>query len=123
MLTRGDGLVLVLCGLLLPVLFLHYGVAATSGTQVRIRVGNKDSIQVPLNRDQVLRVQGKLGESVVEIKEGRVRFLHSPCSGKQCVHSGWAKRGGEFAACLPNEVSFTVLGQGAGGDYYDAINF
>jgi hypothetical protein len=49
--------------------------------------------------------------------------VRSPCVGQQCVHSGWAQRGGEFIACVPNRVSLVVLGRGAGGDYYDSINF
>ena len=80
-------------------------------------------IQAPLNRNATYRVPGSLGISEVEVRDGRVRFVSSPCRGKQCVHSGWAQRGGEFVACLPNRVSFTVLGAGAHGDYYDSISF
>lgn len=123
MLTRGDTFVLVLSVALIGTLFMRFGVAATPGAQVRVMVGDRLYAQVTLNHDQELHVQGTQGESVIEIKQGRVRFLRSPCTGKQCIHAGWAKRGGEFVACVPNQVSFTVLGQGAGGDYYDSISF
>ena len=120
---RGDYVVLALCVLTLPVLFVRYGLPGSTGTQARINVGNTLYAQVPLSRAQVYRVPGALGISEIEIRDGQIRFNSSPCPGQQCVHSGWAKRGGEFIACVPNRVSITVLGQGAGRDYYDSINF
>ncbi len=121
--TRGDYIVLTLCALTLPALFVRYGLPGSIGTQARISVGNSIFAQVPLNRAQVVRVPGALGISEIEIRDGQIRFNSSPCPGQQCVHSGWAKRGGEFIACVPNRVRISVLGQGAGGDYYDSINF
>jgi hypothetical protein len=121
--TRGDYAVLALCVLALPALLVRYGLPGSTGTQARINVGNAIYAQVPLSRAQVYRVPGALGISEIEVRAGQIRFNSSPCLGQQCVHSGWAKRGGEFIACVPNRVSVTVLGQGAGGDYYDSINF
>jgi len=121
--TRGDYVVLTLCVLALPALFVRYGLPGSVGTQARINVGNAIYAQVPLSRARVMRVPGSLGISEIEIRDGQIRFNSSPCQGQQCVHSGWAKRGGEFIACVPNRVSLSVLGQGAGGDYYDSINF
>jgi hypothetical protein len=121
--TRGDYVVVVLCALLLPLLFVRFGLPGSTGTQVRIMSGNKVYAQAPLQRNQIYRVPGVLGVSEIEVRDGRVRFNSSPCQGKQCVHAGWAGRGGEFIACLPNRVSLVVLGKGAGGDYYDSINF
>lgn len=122
-LKRGDYVALIACVVALAVLFLNYGLPGTAGTQVRISTGTKIFTQAPLSRDAIYHVPGTLGVSEIEIRDGRVRFVSSPCTGKQCVHSGWAKRGGEFIACLPNRVSVTVLGAGAGGDYYDSISF
>lgn len=122
-LRRGDYVVLLSCAAALVVLFLRYGMPGTAGSQVRINTGTKIFAQAPLRSDATYRVPGMLGVSEIEVSDGRVRFVSSPCAGKQCVHSGWAKRGGEFIACLPNRVSLTVLGAGAGGDYYDSIAF
>lgn len=120
---RGDYVVLALCALALPTLFVRYGLPGSSGTQARINVGNTIYAQVSLGRAQVYHVPGLLGISEIEVRDGQIRFNRSPCPGQQCVRSGWAKRGGEFVACVPNRVSVSVLGQGAGGDYYDSINF
>ncbi len=123
MLTRGDYLVVLVCVIALPALFMRYGVVGSAGTQARILSGSHEYAVVPLSRDYIYRVPGPLGVSEIEVRDGRIRFTRSPCAGQQCVHSGWAKRGGEFIACVPNRVSLVVLGQGAGGDYYDSINF
>ena len=122
-LTRSDILIVLACIVALPLLFLRYGLPGSAGAQVRIMVGSKTYAQVSLKRENVYRVQGTLGISEIEVHDGKARFRSSPCQGKQCIRSGWASRGGEFVACLPNRVSITVLGQGAGGDYYDSINF
>jgi len=121
--TRGDYVVLAACALVLPALFFRYGLPGSTGTQARITVDSSVYAQVSLGRAHVYRVPGTLGISEIEVRDGQIRFNSSPCQGQQCVHSGWAKRGGEFIACVPNRVSVTVLGQGAGGDYYDSINF
>ena len=123
MLTRGDIIILLACAILLPLLFTRYGVVGSAGTQARIMTGAHEFAVVPLQRNQVYRVDGALGVSEIEVRDGRIRFMSSPCTGKQCVTSGWASRGGEFVACVPNRVSLVVLGHGAGGDYYDSINF
>jgi hypothetical protein len=121
--TRGDYVVLGLCVLLLPLIFMRYGLPGSAGAQARIMSGDRTYGQVPLHRNHTYRVGGTLGSSEIEVKDGKIRFISSPCQGKQCIHAGWANRGGEFVACLPNRVSVVVLGQGVGGDYYDSINF
>ncbi len=76
--------------------------------------------RLPLDRPARVTVPGPLGETVVEVHDGAVRFLSSPCTRQMCVHSGWLRAGGAFAACLPNRVSVRVA---ALDDRYDSINF
>jgi hypothetical protein len=54
------------------------------------------------------------------VHDGRIRFVASPCTGKQCIHSGWLDNDGEFAACLPNLISITITGR---NPRFDSINF
>ncbi|MDH5378403.1 MAG: NusG domain II-containing protein [Gammaproteobacteria bacterium] len=72
-----------------------------------------------LDQDGVYRIEGFLGETIVEVSEKKIRVLASPCSNKQCIRSGWLQKVGEFSACLPNGVSLFLLGD----DRYDSINF
>ena len=78
--------------------------------------------RLPRNSARIahLQVHGPLGDSVIEIREARVRFLESPCRGQQCVHSGWLDAAGELAACLPNRISIQLLGR---HPRFDAVNF
>jgi hypothetical protein len=76
--------------------------------------------RLALSRDQQLEVQGRIGASRLEVRDGRVRFTDSPCVGRYCVHAGWLSRSGQVAACLPNGVVVEVTG---GDREYDAVSF
>ena len=76
--------------------------------------------RLELAQDATAAVSGRLGESVVEVRDGRVRFVASPCVGRHCIHSGWLSRSGQVAACLPNGV---VLEVGGGEREFDAVTF
>lgn len=78
-------------------------------------VGEAETMQpVPkklaLADDQTIVLHGKLGDSVIEINDGQVRFIQSPCRHQICVQSGWISQSGEVLACLPNEVALHVRG-------------
>jgi hypothetical protein len=72
----------------------------------------------------VYTVAGELGETIFEIKDGRVRIIDSPCPNKTCVAQGWHNP----LVCLPNKVMITVEGEGGagagaeGGGKFDAIS-
>lgn len=50
------------------------------------------------------KVPGELGNTIFEIKEGRVRIIDSPCPNKTCISQGWHNP----LVCLPNKVMITV---------------
>ena len=118
--TRADLILLAMVAILLPAVYLATWHDATAGTQITIRSANHEPMTLPLTQDREVRIGGRLGESVIEIHDGKAHFLRSPCTSKVCIHSGWLGETGDFAACLPNGVSFTVAG---GERRFDAINF
>lgn len=75
---------------------------------------------IPLDRPGTYRVDGVLGVSVLEVRDGAIRFADSPCEGKVCVRTGWVSGRGGLAACLPNGIVVTLSGPDG---RYDAINF
>lgn len=77
--------------------------------------------RVELHIPQHLLIQGRLGNSRVEIQSGKIRFTHSPCRNKYCIHSGWLTTSGEFAACLPNQVSIQLYDHQ--GNLLDAVSY
>jgi hypothetical protein len=118
--TGADSIVIALALVLLPWLYFTYWGNATQGGQARILRGGKEIALISLYENQRLSIQGVLGPSLLEISDGKIRFLNSPCRSKQCVHSGWLSMSGEFAACLPNRISVQIVGR---EPRFDAINF
>lgn len=113
--------VVIAAGLALVVaLYAAFWTGNEAGEEVRVLVDGHERERLSLSQDRHLDIDGVRGPSTVEIKDGRVRFIASPCQGKQCIHSGWLNHSGEFAACLPNRVSLYVVG---GEARFDTINF
>lgn len=120
MMTRADWIAVILAVALLPGLYARYWGDGDPATMVRIAASGQQDITAPLSSNHRFTVHGPLGDSVIEIRHGRVRFISSPCRGQQCVHSGWLAHAGDLAACLPNGITVTVTGR---DPHFDSINF
>lgn len=70
----------------------------------------------PLNDNAVYEIKGKIGVSIIEVKDKNVCFIESPCPNKTCITDGCISKAGEFLACLPNGISVTVTGKGGVDD-------
>jgi hypothetical protein len=121
MATFMDKLLFVLLVIFTIASFLYVRELFPSGTLVEISFDNKIVYKLPLQEDRLVAVRGPLGESLIEIKDGRVRMKDSPCPDKICINQGWIERGA--IVCLPNKVVITVSGgeehlEGLG---YDAV--
>jgi hypothetical protein len=90
--------------------FSVYGHPRDAG-QVIVQGGGKTWV-FPLNAEEEISVPGPLGETVVEIRGGRVRALSSPCANQTCVAAGHLSRRGQWTACLPNRVFIYIEGTG-----------
>ncbi len=75
----------------------------------------------PLKEDRQLRVQGPLGEEVIEIKDEQAFVLSSPCPNKICILQGRISRPGQWIACLPNKVFIRIEGRRSAGEV-DAVS-
>ena len=63
----------------------------------------------PLNKDAVLKVKGVVGESVIEIKDGRACFVSSPCQDQICVQVfGWIEKEYQLSFCSPNQILLQI---------------
>jgi len=118
--TRADRILVLLIVCTLPFLYVHYWFGNESANFVLIQSGRSDPVTETLQPNRRLHIAGPLGESVIEIRDGRTRFVSSPCKSQVCVHSGWLSSTGGFIACLPNRISLTLADQHA---RFDAINF
>jgi hypothetical protein len=97
---------------------LFWGPRSAGDTAV-VFVGQTIHRELPLQEERTVTVDGVLGESVIRVSDGRIRFTDSPCPARYCVHTGWIERTGEVAACLPNGVVIEIRG---GAREFDAIN-
>lgn len=92
------------------------------GTTVEIHT-DQGRFVYALDQDADLSFSGPIGESIVHIHDGSVRFISSPCRDKICVAAGALTEAGQWAACLPNRVFVTVLGESDDPDAVDATAF
>lgn len=118
--TRADKFVIALAVLLLLLLYLQFWGNSSAGEVVQIRVAGGEDLTLPLDQDKHIEVKGALGTSLIEIRDRQVRFIDSPCQGKQCVLTGWLDQDGQLAACLPNGVTVQIVGR---DQRFDAVNF
>mgnify|MGYP000542483766 CR=1 FL=1 len=52
----------------------------------------------------------RIGETEVEILQGKAHIRKSPCSHKICIKSGYIQYADRITACLPNRVVVRILG-------------
>ncbi|MGD8484727.1 MAG: NusG domain II-containing protein [Thioalkalispiraceae bacterium] len=121
--TLADRVLYLLSLLLLPLVFWFFWQPVSQALQADIYLNGQYQQRVSLAHDRVLQIHGDQGDSVLQIKDGKIRFTDSPCTLKRCVHSGWLSHSGEFAACVPNKVSVALLGTTSASRHYDTINF
>ena len=88
--------------------------------QAYIQVGNHDAIEITLADNRIIDIDGLIGKTRLQIHDGAVRFLESPCRHKICIRQGWLRHGGESGACLPNGLSIRLRG---GSKRFDSTSF
>lgn len=95
--------------------------ALPRGTDVTIEINGEPAYTFPLNVDRMIPVSSSYGETLVEIKEGRVRIREAHCPNRICVKQGWVSKG--VIICLPNKI-LVIVGSGGGdkpGKDIDAV--
>lgn len=120
MLTLGDKFLigtLLVCALLS--LFVLPG-GRPRGAFAVVESADGSIRRLDLSTDQKVPVPGPLGETVVEVRDGRIRVRSSPCPHKICVQMGFRDRDGDVIACVPNRVVVHVVGMER-GDRVDGV--
>lgn len=93
---------------------LHLPTVPRDDSVAVIKVQGETVQTVDLNAAGGHRIptEGVLGNSVLEVREGRIRMMASPCPDKLCIDQGWASKPGQSIVCVPNAVSVTIQGNG-----------
>jgi len=120
LISRGDGVVIGVAVALLLAVFITLWQPEGHGAEAVVYLNGNRWARLNLFQNQDIKVPGPLGISQLQVRDGKIRFVDSPCPTKLCVHAGWLSQGGESATCLPNHVSVQVLGD---DPRFDTINF
>ena len=113
--TRADKILIGCLFALNLFLFAQVDWNPRAGSWVVIEVDHKEVERLPLAENRIVHVTGPIGETEVEIRDGKARVIKSPCSKKLCIKSGFVQYADRFAACLPNRVVVRVLGDNPSG--------
>jgi len=76
-----------------------------------VSVNGKVTWKVPLSENREIVVDGPLGHSHIEVKDGKVRMLDSPCPLKICVKTGYIDGPNDMIVCLPNRIIVNITGE------------
>jgi len=124
--VRIQDLVVLLLAAIITVLCAA-GVYGKSGSALRLIIqGKKESWIYPINQTVRAEIPGLLGNTVVELKDGRACVVSSPCANQICVGSGAIHRRGQWIACLPNGIFVRVeaasVGAAAGENQHGELD-
>ena len=115
----GDWLTIIFSAVIIVYLFQTLW-SHEHASKVQIRIGDKVHAAYDLNQQRDIKVHGAIGDAVIHIGQGKVRFSKSPCHNQYCVHQGWLTRSGQAAICLPNQISLELIGE---QKPYDSLNY
>ena len=89
------------------------------GKSVMIEMDGQLIQKLSLYSNYKITVKGHIGETVVEIANGKALILKSDCPHKICVRTGAISRAGDVLVCIPNKVVVRI----SNGDNisYDAV--
>ena len=113
--SGGDKILIVLCILFNAGLFCYFGSGMGQGSWVVIEVDQKRVARYSLSKDRITHVEGPLGLTEIEIRDGKARILRSPCTLKVCIKSGYIQYADRISVCLPNRVVVRVEGSAERG--------
>lgn len=122
-LRPGDIGVLLVAIALLAGLWTGLGIETTSPDtrrEVAITRASGPDFTLPAWTEQAISIDGPLGRTRIEIRNGQARIIESPCRQKLCILEGWLQHAGETAACVPNKVGVSLV---SASSNLDAVNF
>lgn len=119
-LIPSDKVILLLSICVVGLLYFFTWSGGDSTRQVSLYVSGEKRYIIDLYEEKTLSVEGVRGVSKLEIANGKIRFIESPCSSHFCIRSGWLSQTIGLIACLPNGISLNFSNR---NKTYDAINF
>ena len=97
------GLLLVL-GILAVFCIEGYKKANTQNGEAVVFVDGKEIGRYPLIEDTRVVIEGKNGNNLLVIKDGKAWIEEADCPDKICIYHGKIDKNKETVVCLPNKV-------------------
>ena len=66
-------------------------------------------LDIPLEKDETYSVDSGYYTVHIEVKDGRARFIESPCPDHICEGFGWLSAEDQTATCLPARAVLTIV--------------
>jgi hypothetical protein len=107
---RPNDVVLFLVLILLAVGIFFIASSTEQGLYARV-ASFEHNVYINLSHNQIFSPEDA-PTVLIKIEDGAIAFFESDCPDQVCVHSGFLRRPGQWAACLPNRVLVTILGDG-----------
>ena len=104
----GDGIVLLVSATII-FLSLQMFINFTGKPEVHVRTESGEFIY-DLEQDIQATFTGPVGETSIEILDGKVHIHDSDCRNKVCIAAGWISSPGDWIICLPNNVFVLIEG-------------
>ena len=70
---------------------------------------NNAVMDIPLEKDETYSVDTGYYTVHIEVKDGRARFIESPCPDHICEGFGWLSAEDQTATCLPARAVLTIV--------------
>jgi len=119
-LTSADKVIILMSIVMLAILFFFTWSNTASTRHASLYVAGEKRYIIDLFEEKTLSIDGVKGVSKLEVANGKIRFIESPCSTHFCIRSGWLNQTIGLIACLPNGISVHFSNE---NKTYDAINF
>lgn len=117
MLKKGDVILIVSILFLITATFLLSNAFRTKDNSTdkiaEIIQNEKVFRSVDLNKiakTEKITIKGKY-QNVIEVEQGKIRFLEANCPDNVCVKTGWLQNNGDIAVCLPNHTIIKLVGK------------
>lgn len=105
----GDIAILLLSLVVIVGSFRSYG-DINGKPEVHVRIGEQTYVY-DLSVQTSATFTGPIGETTIEIADGKVHVHDSDCRDKICVSAGWISNPGQWVACLPNKLFVMIEGR------------
>ena len=120
MFKRGD--IIIIIALIVCAALIYIAPAANDSEShtLIITVDGREYRRIDLsdeNYTETIEINGKY-KNIIEVKDGSASFVYADCPDCDCVKAGVLSPRHNFAACLPNRVSISIV---SGGNEIDAL--